>query len=206
MSLSDSLEEKVANFIASGGMERRTELCEIMSSNGSDKSSTWHNYTPIYHLMFSDLRSTIESFFELGIYQGCSVRGWAHYFPNIEILAGDVEKNFLVNESNIRSFICDQDSSDSIRQMWSLIDRQFDVIIEDGKHEFDSNLNFLSNSIHKVKEGGIFIIEDLTNSTKERFRQILDQLKTSLNLSEAFILEIQNPNNNIDNCLLIIRK
>jgi hypothetical protein len=205
-SRSDTLEEKVRNFISSEEMKQSTELCSIMSSLGSDKSSDWHNYTPVYHFLFSDSRDSTKTFFELGIWQGCSVRGWSKYFSSAEIFAGDVDPKFLVNESNIRSYICDQDSSESIKIMWSQIDRQFDIIIEDGKHEFESNLNFLLGSIHMLKSGGIFIIEDLTDSTKFKFNNVLTQLKQNLNLNEIFILDIYNPKNNIDNCLLIIKK
>ena len=206
LNFEESLEIRLKSFINSDSFLLRTPLCDIMAESGSDKCSDWHNYTPVYHFLFSETKNEIKTFFELGIYMGCSVRGWAKYLPNSAIFAGDVNSSYLINTPEIKSYLCDQDSKDSIKSMWTQIDKNFDIIIEDGKHEFESNLNFLLNSIDKLKHDGIFIIEDLTNSTKKRFEQILDQLKKNLCLSEIFILDIQNTINKIDNCLLIIRK
>ena len=45
----------------------------------------------------------------------------------------------------------------------------FDIIIEDGLHTFEANKCFFENSIHKVKRGGIYIIEDITNIDLPKF-------------------------------------
>jgi hypothetical protein len=93
--------------------------------------------------------------------------------------------------------------------MWksnSLNDTEFDVIIDDGKHEFISNLNFFKESIYKLKSGGIFIVEDLTVSTYNSFEQILFNLQNEYSLDYIKLMKLPNPNNNIDNNILLVIK
>jgi hypothetical protein len=48
--------------------------------------------------------------------------------------------------------------------MWlndELINKKFDLIIDDGPHTFSSNFLFFSTSYEKLKVGGIYIIEDI---------------------------------------------
>ena len=49
--------------------------------------------------------------------------------------------------------------------MWNHPDLygQFDIILEDGLHEFAANVTFFENSIHKLSKYGYFIIEDIAN-------------------------------------------
>ena len=93
--------------------------------------------------------------------------------------------------------------------MWkndSLNDIEFDVIIDDGKHEFISNLNFFKESIHKLKSGGIFIVEDLTVSTYDSFERIFSNLKNEYSLDYIKLLNLPNSNNHIDNSILLVIK
>lgn len=207
LNLSDNLNVQLHELIQKDFSEK-TELCRIMSESGSDKCSDWHNYTPIYSALFSESKNKELNFFELGLFKGSSIQGWKKYFPNSKIYGADVEPNYLVNDERIKSFICDQDDIDSIKNLWTnfLHDNFFDIILDDGKHEFASNLIFLKNSIHMLKTGGIFIVEDLTDSTSSSFQSSLNGLKTELLLSEIFILDIPNKYNKIDNRLLVIRK
>jgi len=179
-----------------------------MKECGSDKCSDWHNYTPIYSRLFEFSKDLDLNIFELGIFKGCSIRGWERYFKNSKIFAGDISVEYLINDGKVVSYACDQDDKSSIDSLWKNFDSAefFDIIIDDGKHEFFSNLNFLNSSIHMLKNGGIFVIEDLTISTKNEFEKIIDNLKSYHKFSEIFLLDIPNVHNAVDNCLLIIRK
>ena len=199
----------IESFLSSDKMKEKTDLCNILEKFGSDKSSDWHNYSPLYNFMFSENRNNNLNFFEVGIYGGASVKSWKEYFKNSKIYGGDVNRDYFINEERIKSFFCDQDNPDSIRGMWEseeLKGIQFDVIIDDGKHEYISNINFLDNSYHKLKEGGIFIVEDLTRFTFDRFREQIKDLRQRLMPSYMDLISISNENNTIDNNILIIQK
>lgn len=211
-------------------MEKReynnaTLLCALMISFGSDKGGPMHNYSTLYSKIFTPIRNEEIHLFELGIARdesehvspgkeqkekmGTSLHAWAHFFPNGFVYGGDIVKSKLFNEDRIMTFYVDQGNEKSIQEMFSnekLKDISFDIIVEDGLHEFEYNLTFLINSIHKLKKGGIFIIEDLNQITRLKFDKILNLLKTKLSLEYIRILEIPLDINKTNNALLIIQK
>jgi hypothetical protein len=199
----------IDSFYKEGKNNRETDLCIILKKFGSDKCSDWHNYSTLYDFIFFGDREKDLKIFEVGIYGGSSVRSWKEYFKNSQIYCGDVNREYFVKEDRIESFFCDQDRPKSIREMWEndkLKNIDFDVIIDDGKHEYVSNINFLENSYHKLKKGGFFIIEDLTKSTLNSFRDNIEELERIFKPRYIQILEIPNSHNTIDNNILLIQK
>jgi hypothetical protein len=182
-------------------------MTQISNELDCDKS-TYHIYTDIYPIYVDKFRNDSFNLLEIGVESGKSFKLWEEYFPNAKIHLADVEKSYLIYDSRFSSHICDQDDKESILNMWNEIGKEslFDIIIDDGKHEFFSNFNFLINSIQSLKPGGIFIIEDLTIDTWNMFNQRIDSLKLELSLTEICMLDIPSETNNIDNRLLIIRK
>jgi 2-polyprenyl-3-methyl-5-hydroxy-6-metoxy-1,4-benzoquinol methylase len=98
----------------------------------------------------------------------------------------------------------DQTDPASIEKMWSNIDAQFDVIIDDGLHEFEANHTFLLNSHHKLKPGGIYIIEDILNENCAKFGRNFDMYKTMFQSVSLVPLAWQR--NALDNNILILIK
>lgn len=162
-----------------------TELCEIMGRNKSDKGNknltVSHNYTTIYSKLFKELRDQPIELFELGLgtnnidvpsnmgvngRPGASLYGWSEFFPKAEIYGADIDNHILFNTDRIYTFWCDQTDPDSICELWGheeIRDKQFDIIIEDGWHNHQAQICFFENSIHKVKDGGYYIIEDVSH-------------------------------------------
>lgn len=198
-----NLESRLRKIIENNTYKEPTPLCEVIRKNGSDKCSSWHNYTPIYTEILKDSPSDL-SLFELGLYHGCSIKSWADYFPKGKIFGADINPDYLVNERNIKTFICDQNSELSIKELWKNIPNEsFDIMIDDGQHEFHSNYTFFINSINVLKPGGVFIIEDLTTSCFSSFEKITEVIKQNFGLKESFVLDIPNDNNQIDNRMFI---
>lgn len=166
----------------------RTDLCDIMERWGSDKS-TFHNYTRVYSRIFDHLRDRKDvRLFEVGLgtnfedvpsnmgkdgKPGASLRGWREFFPHARIFGADIDIRILFDEDRIQTYYCDQLDAKTIQDMWTknpeLAEDGFDVIIDDGLHMFDANRTFFLNSVHKLRPGGIFVIEDMWQSTTERF-------------------------------------
>lgn len=74
---------------------------------------------------------------------GASLRVWRDYFFNANIYGADIDKDILFKEEKIKTFYVDQLDTKSIKQMWANIGvENFDIIIEDGLHEPEANLNF----------------------------------------------------------------
>jgi len=154
-----------------------TELCGIMRKYGSDKGLSWHNYSSFYYQLFQGYKA--QRLFELGLgttnadfhnsmgihgKPGASLRGWRDFFPGVKVYGADIDTSVLFSESGIETFYCDQTQPEIIKSMWETnesLKAQFDIIIDDGYHNFDANITFLENSLHKLNAGGYFIVEDV---------------------------------------------
>jgi hypothetical protein len=185
-----------------------TELCKIMHKFKSDKASFHHNYGVYYNNLLSPLVNKNDvNIFELGIggesgYHGSSLRGWLEYFKTASIYGADIRTDIMINEDKIKTFIVDQRNEQSIKQLWNnLREINFDVIIDDGLHEWDANHTFLMNSYYKLKKGGIYIIEDIDNFHLNDFYKNIHIYKSIF--SSAEIVRLPNEYNSNDNNLLI---
>lgn len=201
-----------------------TDLCEIMKRHGSDKGLGWHNYTLKYSSMWGGLRDEKLNLFELGLgtnnvnlpsnmgengVPGASLRGWSEYFPNAHIYGADIDSNILFEEDRIKTYFCDQTSPRSIRELCDQLGgTQFDIIIDDGLHEYEANVTFLVGFLHRLKPGGYFIIEDLTKDTADKLRTHIGGILARFNFDRVYtceILDIPNETNGVDNRIAVIR-
>lgn len=219
-----SVRESLKSFFEKNEHLNKTELCHTMIKCGSDKSSGRHNYTTLYYKLFNDWKNEPLNIFELGLgttnesipssmgkngLPGASVYGWFNFFPNSQIFGADIDNNMLFQTDKIKTFYCDQRDAASIKKLYeniALLNVKFDIIVEDGLHEFQANKAFLENSLHKLKKGGIYIVENMLGSTVNSFREILPTLQNSYSLDFIEIVRIPNATNSVDNVLLIIQK
>lgn len=168
--------------------KNKSELAEIMTKYGSDKGSglsqnfilynirapnlVCHNYTFFYELIFEKYKNNQINIFEMGIgvplcmgSLAGSLKGWSEYFPNSKIYSADIDKENLYSDDRITSYYVDQENQDSIIELWKnqdILEILFDIIIDDGPHTYTSNYLFYINSIQKLKQNGIYIIEDIS--------------------------------------------
>lgn len=203
----------------------KTDLCKLMTKHGSDKGSGVHNYTEYYFELFKDMKDEYVNIFELGLgtnftdvscnmgidgKPGASLRGWKEFFINSNVYGSDIDKRILFEEKRIKTFFCDQTNATTINEMWNddnLKNLEFDIIIDDGLHIFEANMTFLINSLHKLKKGGFFIVEDLLPRTITMFENSVISLKEKFPNHNFEIVKIPNPNNhNNDNNLLVVKK
>ena len=108
---------------------------------------------------------------------GASLKVWRDFFLNANVYGGDIDKNILFNEERIQTFYVDQKNSETIKSMWSMINKKFDIIIDDGLHSFDANINFYEHSFENLKKGGMYIIEDIKLSEQKQFYEYFEENK-----------------------------
>jgi hypothetical protein len=199
---------------------KQTELCRIMNKYGSDKGNGWHNYTTLYTKLFEPLRNNDIHLLEVGIgstdpYQvgnmgpngkiGASLFGWEEYFPKGLIYGLDIDPKTMFRTSRISTFQCDQTKTESVKEAVNNLP-ELDIIVDDGLHEYFANLVCLNAAIHRLKKGGIYIVEDILTSELENYKASVPYLIKSHKLSYAEVRAIPNPRNTVDNNLLIIVK
>ena len=202
-----------------------SKLCEI---HGSDKgyvdyeSATpfgWkaHTYANFYYNLFNHCKDDIKLVFECGIGSknekipanmssggkpGASLRVWRDFFKNSKIYGADIDKNILFEEEKIKTFYVDQLNTNSIKDMWSKINiNNFDIIIDDGLHTFDANINFFENSFDRLKKNGIYVIEDI-------FLVDIPKYANKLNKYNIELIALNDEKNKkiTNNNLILVRK
>ena len=179
----DSVLSKLSNNLST---DKGYTLDKLKNENLDAKQ--YHDYLDFYSDLFNLSRDYIKKVFELGIGSvdsnqmynmlhigknyspGGSLRLWKKYFKSATIYGADIDKKTLFSEERIKTFYVDQGNVKSIIDMWNLIrENDFDIIIDDGCHRFEETIIFFENSINKLSETGIYIIEDILLSQKKKF-------------------------------------
>lgn len=218
MNTSDIIQKCLASI-----NKERTELCDIMTRNRSDKGNgTWHNYTQLYHALFQHKRNDPIYLFEIGLgtsdvsipsnmginaREGASHFGWKQYFPNAHVYGADIDKKIVL--PNIPTFFVDQTRTETFVEMWKnplLKDITFDIMIDDGLHEFHANKNALLNCWHKLNNGGYYIIEDIKASELNKFLQVKSEWQTKADCEFVDVITLPLKSNPNDNTLMILKK
>ena len=168
-------------------------LNEIIDWYGSDKNLS--GYTPYYIEIFESIRQKNIDLLEIGIgtiipsaqssmahtsirnYKpGASLRSWQEYFLNAKIYGGDIQFDTQFEEDRIKTFLFD--STKKFECDTTLEDMVFDIIIDDGWHWYEAQLNTFDNLFSRVKSGGYYIIEDIENGNNS---PIFDEMEKKLN-------------------------
>ena len=176
----------------------RIELAQLCDKYGSDKGSSkkldhnypWkpHSYTDFYEFLFSHRRFEIDTIFECGVgtsdlnfpanmgafgKAGASLRVWQEYFPKALIYGGDIDSSVLFSEERIKTYYLDQTDPNSIVSFFQLTAQgEFDLMIDDGLHTFEAGWTLFNHSNHLLKQGGIYIIEDVRPRTMNKFLEL----------------------------------
>ena len=199
--------------------QSNSKLAELMNYYGSDKGgkNNHHNYADYYSEIFYYKRNEIKNFLEIGLGTNntelpsnmgkdgtplASLRAWQDFFLNANIYGADIDKKILKNEDRIKTFYVDQTSPTEIANMFGKIGvNNFDIILEDGLHEYNANICFFENSINYLSPNGIYIIEDVYYKDQEKFINYFKQKKYNF-----AVIDIFHEKNIANNCLIVIRK
>lgn len=133
---------------------------------GTDKSSRGHNYAPIYEKHFSCLREKQITLLEIGLEKGKSARMWNDYFMYADLYFIDLSPKHVANGKKILSershcFVAHQGEEKELIDFLEKVDTTFDIIIDDGGHNSKYQIISFETLFPYVKQGGIYIIEDL---------------------------------------------
>ena len=126
----------------------------------------FEHYYGIYDMYFNSIKNNDISLLEIGVKKGESLRLWKDYFPNAEIWGVDINppcKN--EEEERVNVVIGDQNEIETFNK----IDKEFDVIIDDGSHVYNHMINSFCYTWSKLKLGGLYFIEDTAMTFHESF-------------------------------------
>jgi hypothetical protein len=172
------------------------DLFELVEKYGTDKTLSGYTYT--YSDLFTPVKDQVTSVLEIGLgtlnpeipssfagnvrhfdfYKpGGSLRVWRDYFSKAQVYGIDIAKDCMFSEERIKTFLFD--SSEKEYCDYYLDNLEFDIIIDDGNHDPKYQVKTLRNLFSKLKEGGIYVIEDLGGypGTEELLIEYLDEFE-----------------------------
>ncbi|MBA2587658.1 MAG: class I SAM-dependent methyltransferase [Alphaproteobacteria bacterium] len=168
----------VEDFVggSSAGSSDTEELRALFQKYGSDKS-TGHNYYLLYSWLLSAKRREDLSMLEIGLgtnnidvpsnmgldgKPGASLRAFRDWAPRIRVFGADVDKRVLFAEERIETFYVDQTQPLVLAELAArFAPASFDMIIDDGLHNSEANLNTLLFALPLLKYNGALVIEDI---------------------------------------------
>ena len=210
--------KKNMSFSYLSNSKNNKQLTDLMNLFGSDKGgrNNHHNFASYYSEIFFHKRNDIKNFLEIGLGTNdtsvlsnmgsngiplASLRAWRDYFKNANIYGADIDKNILKNEDRIETFYVDQTDPITIKEMFKNIGKKkFDIILEDGLHEYNANICFFENAIEYLEPNGTYIIEDIYYKDQDKFIKYFENKKYNFS-----IIDIFHEKNIANNCLIIIK-
>lgn len=129
-----------------------------------DKIQKGHNYSQHYEKYFSKFRN-IEGLkiLEIGSLFGGGTASFLNYFTSAKIVCLDINPfNMKYYSKKFRSVYIDTQSKVIIKDVANYLKYDFDIIIDDGSHNKKDQILTLNYFLPKLKNGGIYVIEDTT--------------------------------------------
>ena len=121
-----------------------------------------HNYTPFYEKYISKYKNKKDlNILEIGSLRGGGTASFFYYFENPKIFCADINPfQIQVFSNRIRKFFLNTQSKESISNLNSYINEEFDLIIDDGSHNIRDQIITFCGFFQNLKKNGIYIIED----------------------------------------------
>ena len=173
------------SVVSAYSYEASPRLAKLFDKYGSDKAK--HGYAPVYGHIINQLDSRHDlRILEIGLgtndpdlistmgvtgKPGASVRAFAEYLPQSVCFGADIDTKTLFTEDRIRTARVDQLDQSSFAMMTETLGcDQFDLIIDDGLHSVEANINTLRFALSSIRPGGWVVIEDIPDRSLAPWR------------------------------------
>lgn len=154
------------------------QLKELFNKYGCDKSSK-HGYDTVYQPLFEPLQNKEINILEVGVFKGASTRAFYEFFPKANIYALDIfvrtsAKDIEVLRENRCHWLKADSTNPSVRSQikTAFPNVEFDIILDDGLHTPKANAQTFNNLRPLLKEGGLYIIEDVFPLEKMTMKEL----------------------------------
>ena len=179
---------------------------------GTDKDSC-HSYVEIYEQLLEPILEKDGSLLEIGIRYGGSIVLWNELLKNCRIFGIDIED--LLHE-NIREYVKDYPKKitlefrdayckETIDHIKFIYPRGFDVIIDDGPHTEESQLQSIELYLELLKDDGVLVIEDIQNF--DSIKVFIENIPESKFFDyEPLVFDLRDKKNRYDDIIFAIKK
>ena len=173
---------------------------------GTDKT-TLHAYGPIYDELFHPRKDKVRNVLEIGVLSGASLVNLANFFPQANILGIDIDlKNVRYGTDNPRVTMIECDATKVEDFTLSLITLAgFDIVIDDGSHAPEDMVASFVIWSSKVKSGGLYVIEDVTEDALRICRPIFELMATKEKMSMN-VVDLRHIKGRFDDIMIIFER
>lgn len=139
-------------------------------------NSKGSNHLDLYKVL-GDLveKKKIRKILEIGIgghsmeyTGGQSLQVLSFFFNRAKVFGIDISSKVFLDNNKIKTYICDESDSKKLNDISSKIG-ELDIIIDDGSHIPRNQKNNFLIFFNKLKDKGIYIIEDIGSSYEKAF-------------------------------------
>ena len=144
-------------------------------SKMTDKGTT-HSYLDFYEVTLSSFVNKGAVLLELGVQSGGSLLLWEEYLKNATVHGIDKAKKpkSIEGHSSIVFHCMDCTDKKAVEKEFTGIG--FDVVIDDASHYLPSQLASFEIFYPMLRDGGIYVIEDVVPGNVERFKKLRDDV------------------------------
>ena len=193
--------------------EASERIGSLFRKFGSDKS-TKHNYHVVYGAIMCGLSAPIK-ILEIGLgtnntgiasnmgvngKPGASLRAFKEFSPQSTVYGADIDESIKVDGCEV--FVVDQTNHESFESIRRNSGPNYDLIIDDGLHSPDANLNTLLFGLKHVSQRGCVVIEDIPESALPIWKSIQyaflnSRYKSTIFKARAAYMFVVSPDPNI---------
>ena len=153
-------------------------------------SHKWENYFDIYDRYLPAYVGKNPTILEIGLAHGGSTELFLEYFDQDVTMYGvDYDPQFL-NHTYGDARVYHEYGDQSKSEFWKSYlpnKPEFDIIIDDGGHEMQQQIVTLTNTFPKLKDGGLYVVEDTHTSYWEQWGGGFDKPTTFLSFAKSLV-------------------
>jgi hypothetical protein len=157
------------------------DLVELNKKFNTDKGGKHCYLQKYYQPTFSPLRESTRKLLEIGVYEGASIRLWREFFINSEIYALEIlQKRAGMFNDDDKVYLTIGSSME--KKSYRDIPNDLDIVIDDGSHKPEDQYATFIIAYEYLKQGGVYVIEDVRDI--EKLRGLMEPYKHKTNIHD----------------------
>ena len=147
----------------------------------TDKWTDHYYVQDLYESLFEKYQNKKVNVLEIGVWNGESMKLWHDYFVNADNVVGiDIFERSSLEELSgwlkgydvkLHKFNSHKDT-DKFLEFAETYEEGFDIIIDDGSHWYENQINTYKKFSRLMKPGGVYVIEDISFENPESLYKI----------------------------------
>ena len=162
----------------------------------TDKHTDHHYVQDFYDPAFASFKDSPISVLEIGVWNGESMKLWSDFFKKASHIVGidiftrtsieQVQQNLTGFNTELHRLNSIQCTDEELVQFQIQYPDGFNIIIDDGDHSAEAQLITFSRFSKLVKEGGIYIIEDIADRNVETISNNIQNVEIKVSDGEKY--------------------